>query len=89
MSVTSTDNLRGPRCVDDRADRPTYVLPPGEIDEQARGITVSGYHVLDCLGQGGMGAVYRARDLALQRLVAIKVLLRIWSSVTSRYSGRP
>ncbi len=33
-----------------------------------------GYEVLDLLGRGGMGAVYRARQIELDRLVAIKLL---------------
>ena len=32
------------------------------------------YDLLDKIGQGGMAVVYRARDLALNRLVAVKVL---------------
>src|SRR6476646_9470540 len=38
------------------------------------GKTLGSYHVLDKLGAGGMGEVYRARDAKLGRDIALKVL---------------
>jgi formylglycine-generating enzyme required for sulfatase activity/serine/threonine protein kinase len=49
-----------------------FLAPPQQTDEIGR---LGAYRVLRLLGQGGMGAVFLVEDPALQRQLALKVLL--------------
>lgn len=45
-----------------------------EVGEHALPATLGGYQLLQKLGQGGMGAVYLARQISLDRHVAVKTM---------------
>ncbi len=65
--------------------------PPGPAPGRGRGLSpalgrVGPYEIIDLLGQGGMAAVYLARDKRSGREVAVKVLARMRPSWVQRFS---
>jgi len=62
-------------CPDERT---RFLAPPERPDEIGR---LGPYRILAVLAQGGMGVVFRAHDLALDRLVALKAMLPSMAAV--------
>lgn len=51
-----------------------FILISAEMIERKQSKYIAGYKLLDMVGMGGMGKVYRAQDIHKKRIVALKIL---------------
>ena len=76
-----TDDARSPALSRDALASPTSAPTAAPARGEAIGTLMGPYLIIDTLGEGGMGRVYRAFDRTLGRQVALKVLHRNLAAV--------
>jgi serine/threonine protein kinase len=65
-------------CLDLEPYLEAQILPPGTVVAQR-------YSIVEVLGQGGMGVVYKAEHIHMEKVVALKMMLETTSAASADY----
>ncbi len=74
LTLEDSRDGSGTRLLPDEPPAPVPAVAASSLDSLKAGDRLDKYIILDVLGRGGMGIVFKAHDTLLERTVAIKVL---------------
>ena len=72
VTVSVEDSIHGETAASASLTQGRPLVTPASLP--AEGSTLGKYHLLEKIGEGGMGAVYKAQDSEIRRTVALKIM---------------